>query len=676
MSQQHLITALKSSATACHFPITFLISSRPEVHLVVTFNQDDVKKAVVSTGLDHSYSPQDDIRLFLEGTFADIKQKHPLRGYLPPDWPSSEAVNTLVRKSSGQFIYAATVARYVSPPDVHPIERLDIVLGVTPSIGHESPFAELDALYFHILSSLPNSNKAAAMRIIALLVYPKRREYWTAEKFDSFLELRSGSSQQILGRLASIVDSGSHIRILHASIADFLFDAARSLKFFIDLPTQSTQFCRLCLRHFVSGTDYSPFRHALDNIARYCQNAAMSEELWNELVRFPDQGSLVYSKCCQAVCDFVKAEITLHYRSTSPLLATLLVLYALDPIPVLGHSKIQIDAQLHGQSHSVNFVDFLLVPTQHHEFESLLEIDDSSLQLTSITAEDRCRYSLLFGPNYERSFKPSYEITEKDEVIMTLKQEAYAAALTYLLVLLPDTRADPELSDLLRSADIQWESRDPATLRPRVEAAIDNYLLRSESMIGGANNSQSSEQFDSTPWRLRTEAQQVLSPSREFSDFPVFHPGVFQRPFRTSLPHREPEGDPEGEKEPNSCTSGENGKAGSHDGIGNTAIPQDVQPLLEEDREEVHTDDPEPQSFKASVKAWLKTHLKKFQRRLPGLRPVERGLSHMVVKLWVYITLGACATILESDLWLSAGIYNVNASFAFSKSTRTTFVCW
>ena len=252
--QKYILICLRNSAADCRFPILFLVSSRPETHLLLTFNQDVFKLGCSRTALDDDYRGEADIRLFLEGTFRDIKETHPLHTYLPASWPLPTVIDDLVRKSSGQFIYPATVARFISPPDSHPAQRLDIVLGISAlGSGHETPFAELDALYSHILSSL---HKQTSSQIVALLMFPGNEVSWTPERIDSFLGLLPGSAEHIVNKLASVIklDLMRRIQILHASLPDFLYDEKRSQQFYINLPEEATYFAKLCLKHFASGS--------------------------------------------------------------------------------------------------------------------------------------------------------------------------------------------------------------------------------------------------------------------------------------------------------------------------------------------------------------------------------------------------------------------------------------
>jgi hypothetical protein len=109
--------------------------------------------ATTRIALDESYLPDRDIELFLTEKFQQITSTHRMHAYIPPLWPTPEVLKQLVEKSSGQFIYASTVINYVSSIRHKPHDRLDIVVGIRPP-QRDLPFAELDALYMHILAGV------------------------------------------------------------------------------------------------------------------------------------------------------------------------------------------------------------------------------------------------------------------------------------------------------------------------------------------------------------------------------------------------------------------------------------------------------------------------------------------------------------------------------------------
>ncbi|KAF5326974.1 hypothetical protein D9619_004106 [Psilocybe cf. subviscida] len=150
---------------------------------------------ILIDGLDEYYRPSDDIRLFVVAELARIKNTHHLRGTLDEHWPSESSTNAIVDKSSGQFIYAATVLRFITNSSACPALSLDKVLGVHP-VKKSSPFAELDAIYTHILSQV---------------------EDWEATK--DVLAAQFFYHHRLNGEV---------LKFYHASLSDFLRDKTRS----------------------------------------------------------------------------------------------------------------------------------------------------------------------------------------------------------------------------------------------------------------------------------------------------------------------------------------------------------------------------------------------------------------------------------------------------------------
>jgi len=146
-AQTQILNALSTAVKHLRIPLCFLIASRPEQDIRQAFNdQNGLGSLSLSIALDDTYQPDDDIRVFLESTFDEIKQKHPSKAHFPTSWPSLEDIRRLVKKSSGQFIFASTVARYVNSHRHWPPDRLKVIFGQSDP-GQETPFAELDSLY-------------------------------------------------------------------------------------------------------------------------------------------------------------------------------------------------------------------------------------------------------------------------------------------------------------------------------------------------------------------------------------------------------------------------------------------------------------------------------------------------------------------------------------------------
>jgi hypothetical protein len=151
--QRNILEVFSNAQRQHRLPLFFLFASRPEQHISHAFNVGLLPSITTRVALDESYLPDEDIQLFLTDKFQEIRSTHWLRSYIPPQWPLPDVLKQLIYKSSGQFIYASTVINYVSSICHKPTDRLDIILGIR-SPQRDLPFAELDALYMHILAGV------------------------------------------------------------------------------------------------------------------------------------------------------------------------------------------------------------------------------------------------------------------------------------------------------------------------------------------------------------------------------------------------------------------------------------------------------------------------------------------------------------------------------------------
>ncbi|KAJ7827653.1 hypothetical protein B0H14DRAFT_1228225 [Mycena olivaceomarginata] len=209
--------------------VRIIIASRPEAHI------RDCLEGCSFAGILHSVNVEqslNDVRTFLRDKFARIHQdhKHTMEGVLTP-WPSADILEELVRKSSGYFVYASTVVKFVDDKYFYPIDRLRAVveLSQTPS---EAPFAALDQLYIQILSGVPPRFHLTLGDILqgcALL------PWLTSNEIEKLLELRPGVVHLILRGLHSVIDVTGKVSAYHASFWDFLQDPQRSSIFHLKL---------------------------------------------------------------------------------------------------------------------------------------------------------------------------------------------------------------------------------------------------------------------------------------------------------------------------------------------------------------------------------------------------------------------------------------------------------
>ena len=264
-SQTHILCALSTAVKDLRdIPLCFLIASRPEQDIRQAFNdQNHLGSISFSIALDDTYQPDDDIRVFLESTFDKIKRNHPSRAHLPPSWPSRQDIRRLVEKSSGQFIFASTVAKYLNSHRHWPPDRLKIIFGQSAP-GQETPFAEMDSLYHLILSSVAYIEKLRDfLMLLVLQPFPQLGPWSTPQTtslIENFLFYRPGEIDMILTDLHSIIyvpppgDEFGKPRFFHASLPDFLLDGSRSLDLFLDQGVAYAKFTELAVKHINNPT--------------------------------------------------------------------------------------------------------------------------------------------------------------------------------------------------------------------------------------------------------------------------------------------------------------------------------------------------------------------------------------------------------------------------------------
>jgi len=261
-SQIHILNALSTTVKDLDIPLCFLIASRPEHHLREAFNgqSDGIGLLSFSIALDNTYKPDRDIEVFLQSTFNEIKRKHPSGAHLPKNWPSLQDIRRLVEKSSGQFIFASTVAKYLHSHRHWPPDRLKIIFGQS-NPRNETPFAELDGLYRLILLSVDVAKLKDLLMF--LLLQPFQGGLIQTTLIEKFLFYRPGEMDMILTDLHSIIsvpppgDAFSDLRFVHASLPDFLLDQSRSLDLFFDQSPAYLKLTELAVKHIDHPTKYS-----------------------------------------------------------------------------------------------------------------------------------------------------------------------------------------------------------------------------------------------------------------------------------------------------------------------------------------------------------------------------------------------------------------------------------
>jgi len=251
--------------------LKFLIASRPEHDIQACFQTTTKAMGERINLIDilPDMRAHEDVYIYLCYQFERIKREHPLCTTINPNWPTQSEIRRLVEKSSGHFIYASTVIKYIENAYDRPQKCLDDI--ITLRQCSVNPFAELDALYLNILSSARVDQRLLVNILSATLICASMDDLYSRDseraplhttKLDRFVEsvllLETGDVQLALLDLKSLIGLGEHlfippsypkinsgrntptglsypdirrIKFWHKSFFDFLFDSTRSKEF-------------------------------------------------------------------------------------------------------------------------------------------------------------------------------------------------------------------------------------------------------------------------------------------------------------------------------------------------------------------------------------------------------------------------------------------------------------
>ncbi|KAJ6598338.1 hypothetical protein DFH09DRAFT_1131551 [Mycena vulgaris] len=265
---------LRSIGNAVHqSTLRVLIASRPEPHIKEVFSEPGFR-FYRPMNIQQSF---EDVRRFLQDEFARIlREHHETMVDVASPWPSPEVIEHLVEKSSGYFIYASTVIKFIDDKYFRPTDRLDIIMGMADpdaEAGSGSPFGALDQLYTQILSDVPA--RILLLRILPVIAAGLHSRLG-APHIEQLLELRPGSVRLALRGLHSVAslpedsDKGdfsieffSRITVHHASFLDFLCHPTRSGIFYVAGVQHRTELARKILKAYThTHTDPSLNRNS------------------------------------------------------------------------------------------------------------------------------------------------------------------------------------------------------------------------------------------------------------------------------------------------------------------------------------------------------------------------------------------------------------------------------
>ena len=236
--------------------VKFFITGRPEPRICTGFRLP-LLQSLTQIFLLHEVEPSSvssDIRLYLTQRLTTIaKQRSDLK--LPDPWPHNHDIIALTKKSSGLFIFASTLVKFIESEHHEPNERLQLVLSDTNSTTHEG-HAGIDSLYSQILLQAFSgvhelavfTNMRHILGAIILAFNPLSRR-----GLSTLLGIPATHISTTLRHLHSVLliptDELEEIRVFHKSFPDFLQDEGRCTdpRFYIDPQAHHSHIVLSCL---------------------------------------------------------------------------------------------------------------------------------------------------------------------------------------------------------------------------------------------------------------------------------------------------------------------------------------------------------------------------------------------------------------------------------------------
>jgi hypothetical protein len=238
-------------------PLVWMIASRHEPHITSFFSQPEVifsyekEEILVDEG-------SEDVQQYLRDKFREVQRASISLRQLP-QWPSKDDFFKVANAAGGLFAYASTVIMYISDYSYgDPVSQLDDVLNVIEAgtksnvFGEDHPMAQLDALYAHVMSKIPNKVMTDTRKL--LLVYAGRTRvahdslHFECNMLGMTENTAYGATHHI--RAVAVIPGPDEVEFkdlefYHKSFSDYLRDFKRS-GFSPDIDSEAQQLMGQC----------------------------------------------------------------------------------------------------------------------------------------------------------------------------------------------------------------------------------------------------------------------------------------------------------------------------------------------------------------------------------------------------------------------------------------------
>ncbi|KAJ6474906.1 hypothetical protein C8R45DRAFT_834599, partial [Mycena sanguinolenta] len=279
--QEGILRAIRNSSSKHPIPLRFIIASRPEAHIREMFDSPVYVGNYRAFNVQQSF---DDVHKYLRDEFSRIHREYHTMANIPSPWPSPDVLQRLVWNSSGHFIYASTIIKFMDDKNYRPMERLAVVQD-GKGTESEAAFDPLDQLYKAILRSAPRQSHL--MPILCAIAHFDL----AVSMIDQFFGLADGDTRLVLRGLHSVLRvPSSEYEIIyshHASFLDFLNNSSRSQNFYVGSIHHRMDVSRSFLK-FLGGQYQQPWNSST-SMHRYVQIIPKTQYTLPTLSDLPDK---------------------------------------------------------------------------------------------------------------------------------------------------------------------------------------------------------------------------------------------------------------------------------------------------------------------------------------------------------------------------------------------------
>ncbi|KAG9022738.1 hypothetical protein FRB95_014249, partial [Tulasnella sp. JGI-2019a] len=249
--------------------VRFIITSRPEPHLLCLYDSEPMSTQLLvrSLDLEDVDEVERDIKVFLETELPQM-----VWGLVekPSNWPGEKRCLLLIELSGGLWVWIVTVARLLADRNFRdPEKQLNALLSSKPNtLGEYGHNTDLSAIYSKVLNRACALNSPFELLTLfrnvlgALSVVDEPINTHTLASLlapSSSVDQSVGMQKRVLGYLQAVLivpdvdeDDPSRdakpIRFIHKSFRDYLTDPSRcEARFLVDIPEEHRRMAIRCL---------------------------------------------------------------------------------------------------------------------------------------------------------------------------------------------------------------------------------------------------------------------------------------------------------------------------------------------------------------------------------------------------------------------------------------------